>query len=159
MKRFFRLTILAIALLLSIPHLSDAKTRKSRSSTSKAPSIEAIYGARENPKEMKALGLKRIYKHETKINSCEIYGINVKVAKTRKGVLKFTATGPHAFYSCSDESDPPEGAFRDITFYGFSDLTDRDRFYNLLIRDGDENACDTYTEDGWYIIEVNERFY
>lgn len=159
MKRTAIIFITIVVALLASSPITDAKTKRSIAKKAKMPSIEAIYKAHTNYKEMISIGLRRLYKHKTKINSCEVYGINATVTKTSKGSLKFTATAPHAFYCCEDVSDPPEGAFRDITFYGFTDKSDFDKFYNLLIKDGDENACVTYNNNEWYIIEVNENYF
>ena len=130
-----------MVLLCSTAPMSDAKTRKSRASTSKVPSVEAIYNAckHSNEKQMKAVGLRKLYDKSGKYGgdgyyADEVYGINVKVTKHSSG-LKFTATGPHAFYHHFDNRDTPTGLAFCFIHYGFKDKADCEKFRKLLLRD------------------------
>ena len=166
MKRIFKIALIAIALIFVLAPISNAKTKKSRSSTSKTPSIEAIYNACEhgNEKQMKAIGLRKLYDKSGEYGGDgyyedEVYGINVKVTKHSKG-LKFTSTGPHAFYHHFENNGTPTGLAFSFIHYGFKNKDDCDKFRKLLLRDRkdyqirDGENYDIFIENGWYTISI-----
>ncbi len=167
MKHIFKLSIVALVLICTVAQVSDARTRKTKSSTSKTPSIEAFYKAFEDPKAMQAIGLKRIYKNSGKYAGTGTYdhvayGINVKVkkmtTKNSNGIRFpiFTATNPHAFYHFEDEWDSPTGFHGCEHTFGFKDKADCNKFCRLLQKDGIDKTPST--ENGWFVIELHENF-
>lgn len=164
MKRFFKLSIIVLALLCISTPMTDAKIKKS---TRKATTLSSyafpspktfddIALHLKNPKKVKQMtGLTRLYysiekpcrdNHYVEGGSF-IYGKNAKA--NRRGEV--TATGPHAFYYlyCSDFSV-------EFFSYNFSDIADRDKFWNEMANSGEDMSWyGKGYKNGWYTIHFN----
>lgn len=160
MKRFsIILLTIAVALMSGTASL-DAKVKKSRSSASKTPSIEAIYNACVRNSNPKSCGLKHINSDNGKYGGTgeydrDVYAINVKAIK--KGTnLTYKATGPHAFYFQKEYNETPTGLSLTYYYFGFSNKNDCEKFCSLLRRDGIDVITPS-PRNGWYELELNEN--
>lgn len=160
MKLTFRFAIIALTIMLTYSLYVDAKTKKSNASRFKTASIEAIYNACVHDYDKKSCGLRLTNNSSGKYGGTgfyerEVYGINVKAIK--KGTnLKFTATGPHAFYFQNEHNDTPTGLSLTFYYFGFSNKADCDKFCNLL-RSDDIEIITPSPRNGWYELELNEN--
>ena len=159
MKFLLKITLITTAILLCTASL-DAKIKRSRSSASKTPSIEAIYNACVHKYNPKSCGLKHINSDNGKYGGTgfydrDVYAINVKAIK--KGTnLTYKATGPHAFYFQKEYNETPTGLSLTFYYFGFSNKADCEKFCSLLRRDGIDVSAPGLT-NGWYELEVNKN--
>lgn len=164
MKRFTKLTIIMLGLLLSIAPLADAKGKKTSTSTTALSLARLLANSGieidfDNPQQVKQLtGMDKIYyKKEpaSRANNMEegfhyIYGKNAKVSSAGKKNVIVKATGPNAFYYEANGFYNTKEEYGSWSWsFNFRNKADRDKFWNEY---KDEPYAKKGYKNGWYWV-------